>query len=427
MLKNVKIGTRLTFLIGLSILVAIILMVQGLIGLNASQQSLKTVYEDRMVPLRDLALLNEHLQENAFDLRYVLAKLNNVSTMGNNQQDLVAEFVADTAKSKESADSIWKAYMATYLTPDEKILADQFAQSLGKYETEGLNPSLAALRSGNHEEAQKLAKVAENLYEAVDTHLEALKNLQAEIGESEYKAGVQRFETARTSSIVLLLSAIAILIWLGLVITRSITVPMFFAIDVFGKISEGNYTTHIDVIGKDETSQVLDGLKSMQTKLNNDVAEIRSIVEDAVNGDFSTKMSLDGRQGSNLQIAQLLNKLSDTTEIGLKDICRVATALAQGDLTQSIDQEYPGLFGEAKDGINVTVEALKRFIAEIGRMSREHDAGDIEVFIDSTKFQGDYSNMAKGVNEMVAEHISVKKKAIGVFKAFGEGNFDAPM
>jgi methyl-accepting chemotaxis protein len=40
-------------------LVALILAIQGLIGLNATQQSLKTVYEDRLVPLRDLGVINK--------------------------------------------------------------------------------------------------------------------------------------------------------------------------------------------------------------------------------------------------------------------------------------------------------------------------------------------------------------------------------
>ena len=35
--------------------------------------------------------------------------------------------------------------------------------------------------------------------------------------------------------------------------------------------------------------------------------------------------------------------------------------------------------------------------------------------------------MAAGVNKMVGGHIAVKKKAMAVVKAFGEGDFDAPL
>ncbi len=81
--------------------------------------------------------------------------------------------------------------------------------------------------------------------------------------------------------------------------------------------------------------------------------------------------------------------------------------------------------------INDTIEQmrgnLKGFIANMNHMSREHDAGDIDVMMDVGKFQGEFGVMAKGVNDMVANHIAVKKKAMAVIKAFGEGNLDEPM
>ncbi|MEE7559903.1 methyl-accepting chemotaxis protein, partial [Xanthomonas sp. Kuri4-2] len=64
---------------------------------------------------------------------------------------------------------------------------------------------------------------------------------------------------------------------------------------------------------------------------------------------------------------------------------------------------------------------------QINRMSREHEAGDIDVFIDTTRFEGDLRAMAEGVNQMVAAHIGVKKQAMGVFAEFGRGNFQAQL
>ncbi|HMZ01309.1 MAG TPA: methyl-accepting chemotaxis protein, partial [Burkholderiaceae bacterium] len=81
--------------------------------------------------------------------------------------------------------------------------------------------------------------------------------------------------------------------------------------------------------------------------------------------------------------------------------------------------------------INDTVEQLRgnvqRFIAEMHRMSSEHDKGDIDVVIDAQRFPGAYRTMAEGVNDMVAGHIAVKKKAMACIRAFGEGNLDAPL
>ena len=51
---------------------------------------------------------------------------------------------------------------------------------------------------------------------------------------------------------------------------------------------------------------------------------------------------------------------------------RVAKALAKGDLTQTITKDYPGLFGETKDGVNTTVENLKKLVGEIKECDRHH-------------------------------------------------------
>ncbi|WP_409050119.1 methyl-accepting chemotaxis protein [Agrobacterium vitis] len=81
--------------------------------------------------------------------------------------------------------------------------------------------------------------------------------------------------------------------------------------------------------------------------------------------------------------------------------------------------------------MNETIETLranlKGLISEMNTMSIEHDKGDIDVFVPVEKFNGNFATMAKGVNDMVAGHIAVKKKAMACIKALGEGNFEAPL
>jgi methyl-accepting chemotaxis protein len=64
-------------------------------------------------------------------------------------------------------------------------------------------------------------------------------------------------------------------------------------------------------------------------------------------------------------LSELLNRLSDVTEAGLLDAIRVSQAIANGDLTQTINKDYPGLFGQLKDATNTTVEHLQDVIGRI--------------------------------------------------------------
>jgi len=101
-------------------------------------------------------------------------------------------------------------------------------------------------------------------------------------------------------------------------------------------------------------------------------------------------------------------------------------ALGEGDFEAPLEP-FPGKKAFINDTIETLRGNLKGLIAEMNRMSAEHDKGDIEVFVPTEKFRGDFAVMAKGVNDMVAGHIAVKKKAMACVKAFGEGDFEAPL
>jgi methyl-accepting chemotaxis protein len=90
-------------------------------------------------------------------------------------------------------------------------------------------------------------------------------------------------------------------------------------------------------------------------------------------------------------------------------------------------EQLPGKKAFINDVIELVRGNLKGFIADMTHMSEQHDAGDIDVVMDSDKFSGDFKVMAEGVNNMVNGHIAVKKKAMACVKSFGEGDFDAPL
>jgi methyl-accepting chemotaxis protein len=77
--------------------------------------------------------------------------------------------------------------------------------------------------------------------------------------------------------------------------------------------------------------------------------------------------------------------------------------------------------------IRDVVARLRLVLSELNRMSAAHDAGDIDVIIDTGKFAGEFRTVTQGINEMVGAHIAVKKKAMACVEQFGLGHFDAPM
>jgi len=81
--------------------------------------------------------------------------------------------------------------------------------------------------------------------------------------------------------------------------------------------------------------------------------------------------------------------------------------------------------------INDTIEQVRGniqgFLAAMREMSEGHNAGDIDLVMPEDQFEGAYRVMAQGVNDMVAQHLIVNRKAMACIAEFGRGNFDAPL
>lgn len=93
--------------------------------------------------------------------------------------------------------------------------------------------------------------------------------------------------------------------------------------------------------------------------------EIGSLVAEASRGEFSRRIDVVRQQGFLLHLSQGVNQLMDKSASGLDDVSRILAALAQGDLTQEITQDYEGTYGRLKDDVNQTVSNLRVTVGEI--------------------------------------------------------------
>ena len=109
-------------------------------------------------------------------------------------------------------------------------------------------------------------------------------------------------------------------------------------------------------------------------------------------------------------VLNTLERMLSAAGIRLDDVC------SGGDRAEQV--------GQIREVISTQMDG---FVREMKHMAEEHDKGDIDVAIPPEKFLGAFAGMARGVNEMVAGHISIKKKAMACVAEFGRGNFDAPL
>ena len=93
--------------------------------------------------------------------------------------------------------------------------------------------------------------------------------------------------------------------------------------------------------------------------------EIAKAVEGASQGDFTQRLTVEGKTGFFANLAVGMNTLISTSEQGLTDVADLLVAFAEGDLTRRIERDYQGLFGKLKDNANTTAINLARVMEEV--------------------------------------------------------------
>jgi methyl-accepting chemotaxis protein len=227
-----------------------------------------------------------------------------------------------------------------------------------------------------------------------------------ELNDNYAKEGVKQAEsaiaTARMLMLVIALLAIGLALAFGFYLIQAITGALGKSVEAANRIASGDLSGNIQADSTDETGQLLRAMGSMQDSLRAIVAEIKNIVEAAaIRGDFSVKMTMEGKAGYTKELSDLLNSLSNVSETGLNDVSRVATALANGDLSQKITAEYAGVFAQTKNAVNSTVDSLTKVVGEIKNIVEDAAVrGRFSTKMDMTGKQGYTKELSDLLNQL---------------------------
>lgn len=93
--------------------------------------------------------------------------------------------------------------------------------------------------------------------------------------------------------------------------------------------------------------------------------EIDALVAAAANGDLSKRLAVEGKNEFFSKLSLGLNNLLSSSSAFIDDLGQLFARLAEGDLTQSIEQQYHGEFNKIKEDANNTVAKLTNIINQI--------------------------------------------------------------
>ena len=267
MLNNMTIKSRLTFVIGLLSMLLIGVGSLGIYGLNQTNDAFRSTYEDRAVPLGDLALIVDRMQR---------IRLNTtVSAYARKPEEVKARQALNDQRDAEIA-TTWQKYLATNLTPIEKTLIEQFNDQWKAYvESRSLTMNLATTGDFDAAIENATANAGKRFDEAHATMFELLA-LQRDEGAKEFAMAQDNYEVIFMTSITIIALGIALAIFIGFLLIRAIINPLNEAIAVANAVASGDLTSRIDANSTNETGRLLQALKTMNDNLVDLVSKVRA-------------------------------------------------------------------------------------------------------------------------------------------------------
>jgi methyl-accepting chemotaxis protein len=308
--RKLKIGQRLALGFGIVIILLMLLAalaysriggLSGEITNTVNDRYPKTVIANQIKSqLNDVSrnMLNALIMTDAEQIK---KEIDNINAENQNNSEALAQL------EKIITDPKGKEYLKEITT-----IRDKFMPLQGKF--------IALINEGRKEEAQlkflfSLRPVQLKYFAALDAFLKHQNNQMEMAGSDSAKIA----KATSATILILALVATAVSVLVAFLATRSITRPLYEAVDVAKRVADGDLTSDIEVKTGDEMGQMMEALQHMNESLMKIVGEVRTGTETiaSVSGEIASgNLDLSTRtekQAASLQeTASSMRDLTDT-------------------------------------------------------------------------------------------------------------------
>jgi methyl-accepting chemotaxis protein len=368
MFKNLTIRTRLIVVIGFLAIELIVGFAVGILNLEKSNDTMKSMYDDRLVALSQLADVERAVMLN----QILIAKA--IST-GAPAVPILEQVDANTAR----ADKAWQAYALTKMAGDEKQLSQQFAASRARFLEQAMKPIITALREGDVDlAAARMNGPMHSLAIPMGKDLAGLVKIQTDVAAADYKRSQEIAAIVRLVCFAGLVFGLAIAAWLGWLLVRAIVRPLEEAVNIAGAVAQGDLTQRIEVRSNDETGRLMGALRDMNNSLVEIVTRVRAGTDtistassEIAGGNLDLSARTEQQAGSLEETASSMEELTSTVKQNA-DNARQANVLA-GSASE--------IAGKGGDVVAQVVETMGAINTSAGKIV------DIIAVIDGIAFQ----------------------------------------
>jgi methyl-accepting chemotaxis protein len=399
--SNMKVATRLVVAFGV-----VLLLLLAVVGLSISRlalmnQSLRTITDENNAESTHALAMRSAAYDTAISIRNML-------------------LFTDAAKMQQERRTLDRAFQT--FEDEHATLNRMFASSPDTTSTE--NDLLTQIRAqwtpvrrsfettadmaleGKQADAYKYYMVnGSPPNKLLRETVQKLVDFEQKLNDDEVIEARNTYATARMTMLGLGVLAALVSVLSAILVTRSILKQLggepAYAAQLVHEVAGGNLDVAVQT-KRGDSSSMLFAVSSMVDRLKQVISGQAALVAAANRGDFTVRVDLNGLAGFQKEMGAGLNQLVTTTGSSIDDVARMMKALSEGDLTQTIDKDYEGSFGEMKVYANDTVLKLSMIITSVTGAANALASASEQVSTTAQSLSQAASEQAAGVEETSA-------------------------
>ncbi|SOD52042.1 sensor domain CHASE3-containing protein, partial [Pseudoxanthomonas wuyuanensis] len=416
--QNISIARKLAVAFTITSLMTIGLGLFAMAQMRASDQLAEDIRTTWMPAVEQLGEMRAQLGE----LRtYELAQLARTD-----EPEAVEDYFKRMDKTREAIAAAEAAYARTTTQGEEAKLYDQVRKQRELYLSANTRMG-DAIRAGDVAAAQKVSDdESRPARRDLFTALVALTEFNADHLHQNLDASSARHKRAMTGMIVCLLLLTSIAAAAGWLVSRVISRPLALATRIAGAIAAGRLDSAIHIHGSDETGQLLDSMRQMQSRLQAVSAAQMEMATRHDAGEISYRMDEAAFPGDYGRMVRDTNALV-ASHIAVKmRLVEIMQRYAVGDLSMDMDR-LPGEKAVLTEAMDTTKANLAAINNEIRHLVDAAASGDFSVRGNAQAFEHDFRVMVEGLNRLMASTDENLAETSALLQAIAQGDLTARM
>ncbi|MBX2996162.1 MAG: HAMP domain-containing protein, partial [Bdellovibrionaceae bacterium] len=189
-------------------------------------------------------------------------------------------------------------------------------------------------------------------------------------------------------------------------------------------VAKGDLSQKITVDAKGEIYELKNTINVMVDQLSSFAAEVTRVAKEVgTEGRLGGQADVKGVSGTWKDLTDNVNGLAGNLTAQVRNIAKVTTAVANGDLSQKITVDARGEILELKNTINTMVDTLRSFAAEVTRVAKEVGTeGKLGGQADVKGVSGTWKDLTDNVNGLAGNLTAQVRNIAKVTTAVAKGD-----